>query len=427
MGKHGAGTTTAFLACRAGRVGAWAGSRTGVRRGAARPRRAAVLLVGGVCLVLAGCTAGPTTDQAGTPTSPPLMPAPSSADLPASLGTELQQVLEDWQTAEDVPGVTAAVVTPDGTWVGAVGVDGAGTALVPESAMAVGSVTKTFTAAEVMLLSARGLVDLDAPISDHVDLPFDTRDATVRQVLNMSSGFPADPIEAIDAAVVADLDRDFAVGDGIAFVEPDAPGRGTAGLGQEYNNLNYDVLGEMIEQVTGQTYAAAVREDLLAQTDLQRVWVQDDETPQPPLTVGVVLPQDPVVDDEGPWMPSRAMASVAGSAGGIAADAPTVARWGSLLYGGHVIDSPLVEQMTAGLQADSDWYGLGTYRGELAGQPWVGHLGTLVSYHGRLVVFPETATSIAYLVPAPAGYGVTPDLTDTELAVQLHDATTAPG
>jgi D-alanyl-D-alanine carboxypeptidase len=49
--------------------------------------------------------------------------------------------------------------------------------------MSTGSITKTFTAAEVLVLADRGLVDLDAPVTDYVELPFDAAGATVRQVL----------------------------------------------------------------------------------------------------------------------------------------------------------------------------------------------------------------------------------------------------
>ena len=379
-----------------------------------------------LALVLAGCAGASEADQqAGGPTAAPLLPSPASTPLPEPVAAELEQVLEDWLAAEGLPGVTAAVVSPDGSWAGAVGVDGVGADLVPESAMAIASITKTFTAAEVMVLSARGLVDLDAPVVDYVELPFDAGGATVRQLLNMSSGFPADPLEAVNEAVLADLEHDYAVGDEIALVDPDAGRMGAVGYGQEYNNLNFAVLGELIEQVTGGTYADAVRTDLLDTADLERIWVQDDETPTDPVAVGETLPQLPVVDEDSPWIPSRAFASLVGSEGGIAADAPTIARWGALLYGGHVIDAGLVEQMTAGLQEEDDWYGLGTARGQFDGEAWVGHQGDIVSYHGKLTVFPDTAISVAYLVPAPATRRFTPALLDTDLAVQLRDAAIA--
>ena len=388
--------------------------------------RRAGLLMSVLCLGLAGCSGGSDGDQqAGAPTSTPLMPTPASTPLPDRARVELEQVLDDWLAVEGLPGVTAAVVTPGGAWAGAAGVDGAGTALVPESAMAIASVSKTFTAAEVMLLSARGLVDLDAPITDYVELPFDTRDATVRMLLAMSSGFPDITFEAFAAAVTDDLERDYAVGDEIDLVDPAAGRLGAMGFGQEYNNLNYAILGVLIEEVTEGPYAEAVRQDLLDPAALDRVWIQDDESAPPPSTVGEDLAEFPVVDSDGDWLPSRSYASLVTPEGGLAADAPSVARWGALLYGGHVIDASLVEQMTAGPQEDDDWYGLGTFRGEYDGQPWVGHLGDIVGYHGKLIVFPDTATSIAYFVPAPSTHRITPVLTATDLTVQLHDATTA--
>ena len=57
--------------------------------------------------------------------------------------------------------------------------------------MAVASMTKTFVAAEVLQLAGQGRVDLDAPISDYVTVPFDTGEATVRQVLGCEAAFPS--------------------------------------------------------------------------------------------------------------------------------------------------------------------------------------------------------------------------------------------
>ena len=42
-------------------------------------------------------------------------------------------------------------------------------------------------------------------------------------------------------------------------------------------------------------------------------------------------PKQDTVDNDGPWLPSRSLASSAGPAGGLAADAPSIARWGYLV------------------------------------------------------------------------------------------------
>ena len=48
------------------------------------------------------------------------------------------------------------------------------------------------------------------------------------------------------------------------------------------------------------------------------------------LTVAVESVGEPNVDEDGPWLPSRSWASAAGQAGGMAASAADIARWGYL-------------------------------------------------------------------------------------------------
>jgi CubicO group peptidase (beta-lactamase class C family) len=331
-------------------------------------------------------------------------------------------VIDDWVAGENNIGITAAVVTENGTWQGAAGRDGAGVDLVPESAMAVGSISKTFVAAEVLQLAGLGLVDLDAPVTDYVSVPFDTRAATVRQVLGMRSGFPLDPIEAMFESAAGDLDRGWTTAEAIALADADGPRQGTPGQ-FDYNNLNYLVAGQLVEQVTGESLAATLTQDVIAPAGLERVWVQDAQQPEPPLTVSEQDPALDTVDDDGPWLPSRSMASSAGPAGGIAADAPSIARWGYLLYGGHVIDSALVEQMTTAEEASADaGYGLGTERWTQDGQTFLGHGGDIGTYHGMLVIATADNASIAVLVPAPARNEVEADVPTFEVPDLLLDA-----
>ena len=356
-------------------------------------------LVGAGCTSPApqGATATRSTISVATPTSAPLMPAPSDGALPDEVSAALQAVLDDWVAGDNGVGVTAAVLTADGAWAGAAGADGAGASLVPESAMAIASITKTFVAAEVMRLAGLGLVDLDGPVSDYVTVPFDTRGATVRQVLGMRSGFPLDVFDPV--AVAADLDRSWSTDAVLAQVDAEGPRDGVLG-DFAYNNLNYMVMGMLIEQVTGRPWAQAIRGDLLDPAGLDRVWVQDAQQPQPPLTVAVADSRN-AVDTDGPWLPSRSVATSASAAGAMAADAPTLARWGYLLYGGRVIDASLVTQMTD--VPEDDGYGLGTGVGVVDGDMVVGHAGDIGSYHGELLVWPERAQAIALLVPAAAG------------------------
>jgi D-alanyl-D-alanine carboxypeptidase len=376
-----------------------------------------LMLVAVLLTACSGDSQPAADDERALRSEKPLWSSPSEqASLRTSAGA-LQRSLEAYLETQDAPGATAAVVTSDGAWAGASGVDGVGSPLHPESAFAIASITKTFVAAEVMLLSARGEVALDAAISDYVELPFDARGATVREVLAMESGFPQDPVGQL-MRLAEDLDREWTVDEVLDLAIPGTH-QGTRGGEPDYNNLNYFVLGALVEEVTGDPLAVALRRDLIEPADLDRVWVQAAEQPTPPLAVAASHPDAPPVDVDGPYLPSRALASSAGAAGGIAADALTLARWGHLLYGGAVIDASLVQQMTAA-DDDEDWYGLGTMLLGQGEEAVVGHGGDIGVYHSLLAVWPASATSVVVLVPSAAPVTLNEARTPFGLARTLH-------
>lgn len=85
----------------------------------------------------------------------------------------------------------------------------------------------------------------------------------------------------------------------------------------------------------------------------------------------------------------------------MAGDAPTLARWGYLLYGGHVLEAPWITRMTDPAEPDvlsRIGYGLGTMVVSTSfGHQSVGHLSTLDGYSGALSVVPEGGLSVAVL------------------------------
>ena len=106
---------------------------------------------------------------------------------------------------------------------------------------------------------------------------------------------------------------------------------------------------------------------------------------------------------DGRFLPNRAHASVAGAAGGIAADAATVARWGYRLYGGQILDTAATVDLTTPV---APGYGLGT---EILEQRWaptggvIGHHGGIPGYATVLLVNPQRQLAIVVLVPGDPG------------------------
>ncbi len=346
-------------------------------------------------------TPTPIATPVASPSSSSAWPAPNDAALPNATVSSLQATLDGWVSGHAVIGLSAAVVSPAGSWASAAGVDAAGAAIKPTSAFSIASVTKTFVAAEVLLLASQGKIDLDAPVTKYVTLPFETNGATIRQLATMMSGFPGEPEDALNKQVPKDLSHVWTAQELVTLAK-DEPRLGTVGGSGMYNGVNYYVLGMVIEKVTSKPLATVLRSDLLAPAGLNRIWMQPAEKPQAPLTVAVDRTDAKVVDPASGYLPSLASASTGQGGAGMAADAPSLARWGYLLYGGRIIDGHLVETMTAeATEADVGSYGFGTMIAVTDGVTIVGHLGGYIQYSSILLVWPSSRTAVALLVPVP--------------------------
>lgn len=112
-------------------------------------------------------------------------------DEPVSdeLAAELQEVLD---TSANGSGITATLITPQGTWSGATGFAAGDRPMTPDDQMSIASITKTLVAAQVMQLVEAGALGLDDRVADRLppDVVFDTNGATIVDLLSMRSGYP---------------------------------------------------------------------------------------------------------------------------------------------------------------------------------------------------------------------------------------------
>jgi CubicO group peptidase (beta-lactamase class C family) len=144
-----------------------------------------------------------------------------------------------------------------------------GDAPTPQTPFFIGSLTKSFTALAVMQLVEAGKVELDAPIQRYVPWfrvadPRASAQMTVRHLLNQTSGFSMIQSNAI----LADLDQ-----------RPDAAERQVRALATlkitrpvgskwEYSNLNYNVLGLIVEAASGEPYIEYIQKQILEPLDM---------------------------------------------------------------------------------------------------------------------------------------------------------------
>jgi D-alanyl-D-alanine carboxypeptidase len=387
---------------------------TGLGRAAA----AAMLLL---VVLVAGCTSssGDRTSRHGRPPTSASsssaqasdavrFPAPSEADVSPDLASALQEVIEDAVRDGVGTGVSGSVVSASGRWAGVAGTSGAGEPLTKDASLSIASITKTFTAAEVMHLAETDLVDLDDKLSAYVELPVDDLGATVRDALAMRSGIP--DAEPPPRGFLRSPDRHWSLDEVYQFV-PNAPAQPSVAF--QYSNTNYLLLGQLIGEVRGTTWAQAVREDLVDPVGSLRIALQDEEEASQP----VAWPADQLRGTER-YLPNRALASATLAAGSIASDASSVALWGYLLYGGHVLRPQSLAQMLPERASRSYGFGTQSYKLSIGGLDAVGHDGGHPGFTSSLTVMRDQPLAAAVLI---SGDGRRPDVVaDTLLTTVLE-------
>jgi len=285
----------------------------------------------------------PSETAEGFPTS--LFAGLGGGPVSDDLAAELQEALE---TSANGDGLTATLITPDGTWSGATGFAAGDRAMVPNDQMSIASITKTVMAAQVMQLVEAGELALDDLAADRLppDLEFDTNGARIVDLLSMRSGIPdyfADEKKLRKALLTAPL-RVWTLEEKLATV---APKRGPVGRQAEweYIGTNYLLLGLIVEHVTGRPIAEVLRSGVLAGDGYERLIYQPDERPTDPMAMPLGAPAD-TFDEHGGYLPSIANATMFTSEGAMASDAPTLARWFRALCAGEVVSAAAVGEMT---------------------------------------------------------------------------------
>ncbi|MDV5147345.1 serine hydrolase domain-containing protein [Streptomyces sp. SBC-4] len=197
----------------------------------------------------------------------PLGPAQAAADspIPADRLAAVDAYVHDRMEATRTPGLSYAVVGPDGPiHARARGTDGYGEPVTIETPFLWGSVAKPIAASAVMTLVQDGRLRLDDPVVDHVPgFRFGgsghASRVTVRHLLQQSAGVPESATFEVSDCV--DADCPGAV-ERVAELDDVHP-LGPPGTTYAYSSANYLVLAAVVESVTGRPFADHLRDSVL--------------------------------------------------------------------------------------------------------------------------------------------------------------------
>jgi D-alanyl-D-alanine carboxypeptidase len=341
-------------------------------------------------LVSAGC--GGTTRRAPPKArqGPQLTP-----QLARALGADLRSVYAD----SDIAGVSAAIVFPDGReWSDATGlaVVHPRQPMTPRTSLPFDSVTKMATAALALRYAEEGRLRLDDPIARWYPAWNGDPRATVRDLLGHVSG-AHDARDSFYFRVGTHPEASVTARQMIAAT----PRPGPRTHETAYSNTGFVITGLILQRAGREPVAVAMRRELFGAPGGAGLALQPSERAHPPHAHSYWYPKgiggDRVdrTDDSG-LLPFHSWADMAWTAGALAGDDPSLARWGQALLGGHVLKPASLREMTR-FHADSFWqgYGLGLARDTLDGHLMWGHTGDGFGSHTELWHLPADDMTIA--------------------------------
>jgi CubicO group peptidase (beta-lactamase class C family) len=334
-------------------------------------------------------------------------------DITPPARDDLEERLDALARKHGVPGAAAGVLVGDEMTVCATGVtrdDAEGVPITDDTLFLVGSITKVWTATLVMQLVDEGRVDLDDRVNSHLDPPLRLQDqgvadtVTIRQLLTHTGGFYGDREDLPERG-------DDALQRAIASYA-DLPQLHRPGQLFSYCNSGYNVLGRLVECLTGSTWDDALRERVLSPLGLQRTFTLPEQAMVHPVAIGHDLDlaektQTPVTL----WCDSRASGPCGGTLAMRAADLLAFAkmhlRGGQGPDGAQVLSSQSARLMREPQVAMSDpvmglAWGLGWEIGRVDEPVVVGHGGNTNGQMAQLFLVPDRGVAICVLTNGDA-------------------------
>ncbi len=202
----------------------------------------------------------------------------------AALRERIDAFVENERQTSGIPGIALAIVQEgQAVHVRGFGHDGHGNPINADTPFPIGSLTKSFTALLVRQAIEAGQLDADAPVQRYLpwfrvaDAEASTR-ITLRHLVNQTSGFSrADgvaPLVEWGSASVEDLAR------GLGTVSLNRP----VGQRFEYSNLNFVLLGAVLQAVSGRSWHALVQTQVFQPLQMTRSYTDHDAGRQAGMT-----------------------------------------------------------------------------------------------------------------------------------------------
>ena len=281
----------------------------------------------------------------------------------------------------------------------------------PQTPFVLGSTTKSFTALAVMQLVEAGKIELDAPVQRYLPWfrvadPEASAQITVRHLLNQTSGMSM----VAGTVCLADSDDRPDAGERQARALSTLKLSRPVGASFQYCNLNYNLLGLVIESASGESYADYVQKHIFAPLAMGHSYTSQARARQNGLAMGHRYWFS--IPFAAPNLPFP-LSSL--PAGGLISTSEDLAHYLiAHLNGGHygeaqVLSSAGIAEMHRGVAeqrvggAAVAAYGMGWFVNQVGGTTLVSHGGNVPEFSSFMGLLPEQRRGLVLLVNADHG------------------------
>jgi CubicO group peptidase (beta-lactamase class C family) len=312
----------------------------------------------------------------------------------------IDDIVRDDMAKRHVPGVAIAVVK-DGQTVklaayGLADVEN-DVPVTPKTVFQIQSVTKTMTAAAILLLADEGKLAIDDPVSKHLaDTPDTWKEITLRHLLSHTSGIK-DFINEPKASLRLEVTEQE-----VFKASADRPLNFKPGEKYQYSNTGYHLLAMVIRKHAGKSYGEFLAERFFSPLGLSQTRVNDLSAVIPHRAGGYrwdgkALRRGDFVADS----------IISYGGGGVLTSAADMAEWAKALSAGKVLKRELLEQAWTSAKLNDGkpaGYGLGWVIGRQNGRRLVAHGGAhMTGFTSHFAHYPDDGLTVVVLTNSRQG------------------------
>src|SRR6478672_9076119 len=255
----------------------------------------------------------------------------------------------------------------------------------PTTKFRLGSITKQFTAASILLLEERGKLKIDDPVKKYMaDAPAAWDKITIFHLLTHTSGIPS-------FTGFADYDsrqaQAMTPGKLVEWFR-DKPLEFEPGTKWNYSNSGYVLLGYLIEKISGESYSDFVQQNIFTPLGMKDSGYDSNSAIIAHRAAGYTPGKSSPVNAGFVHM------SIPFSAGALYSTTEDLLRWEQGLFGGKVLKAESLAKMTTPFKED---YAFGLAVHSSNGHKVIEHGGGIEGFNTQLSYYPDDKLVVAVL------------------------------